>query len=127
VRWTICGTRRDEECNMNKHGEPGELEVSKSSGNVFEDLGIENPAEELAKAKLASGIRQAIRDIGLTQVEAAQRLGTDQADISRIMGGKVSRFTIDRLIRFICALDRQVDIVISNSPDETGRLAVTAP
>jgi predicted XRE-type DNA-binding protein len=83
-----------------------------SSGNVFADLGVEHAEEELAKAQLAFAIRQRIRAMGLNQTDAAALLGTDQSRVSRLMRGKISGFTYDRLVRFLNALELDVQIII---------------
>src|SRR3990172_10396692 len=49
--------------------------------NIFADLGLPNPEEELAKAKLATEIFHIIKQKKLTQVKAADLLGVDQAKI----------------------------------------------
>jgi predicted XRE-type DNA-binding protein len=50
------------------------IPVTASSGNVFADIGLPNPEEELTKAQLASRMRQAIKRRHLTQA-AARRVG----------------------------------------------------
>ena len=47
--------------------------VTKSSGNLFADIGVNNPEEALVKAKLAHVIARAIEARGVTQLEAADR------------------------------------------------------
>ncbi len=64
---------------------PARVAVTKGSGNVFADLGVAEPEEELAKAQLASHIRDAFTRQRLTQVEAAQRLGLDQPKVSALI------------------------------------------
>ena len=46
-------------------------EITESSGNVFADLGLPNPEQELLKARLTLQIYHLIRQRGLTQVQAA--------------------------------------------------------
>ena len=105
-----------------------QIEVVRSSGNVFADLGIANPEEELAKAELAFSIRQRIKAKGLNQTDAATLLGTDQAKVSLLMNGKVGGFTFDRLVRFLNALEMNVQISISPTADqERGKTLVMIP
>jgi predicted XRE-type DNA-binding protein len=94
-----------------------ENDFIRSSGNVFADLGLPNADEELAKAKLALSIRQQIEALNLTQTAAAKRLGTDQAKVSRLVRGKVASFSLDRLIRFINALEMDVQITVEPTRD----------
>lgn len=88
------------------------IPVTKSSGNVFADLEVAEPEEELAKAQLASHIRDAIRRQRLTQVQAAQRLGMDQPKVSALINGRLAGFSSDRLLRCLAALGQNVEIVI---------------
>lgn len=104
------------------------MSLTESSGNVFADLGIENPEEALAKAKLARAISVIITRRDLTQTQAAAVLGVDQPKVSSLMRGRLSGFSIDRLLRFLLALDRDVDILIKAKPPNSarGRLDVVA-
>jgi predicted XRE-type DNA-binding protein len=87
-----------------------EIEVFVGSGNVFEDLGYPNPEEALAKADLAHQIYKAIKAHKLTQSQAAKILGIDQPKISNIIRGKLSRYSIDRLMRFLRILGKDIEI-----------------
>ena len=88
------------------------LQVKMSSGNVFADLGLSNPEDMLAKAKLVSRICQLIEERGLTQIEAAKILGLDQPRISALVRGKLSGFSTERLLRFLNDLGQEVRIII---------------
>src|SRR5205807_10366134 len=89
------------------------VEVEPSSGNVFGDLGVPNPEECLAKAKLVQQIADAIAERKLTQTQAASILGVDQPKVSALLRGKFEGFSIDRLLRFLNALGRDVEIIVS--------------
>lgn len=91
-------------------------QVRSSSGNVFADLGLPNSEELLAKAELIRQIGQLIEERGLTQTESAQLLGTTQPKVSDLLHGRLSGFSIERLIRFLKALDHDVDIVVKRKP-----------
>jgi len=84
--------------------------VEKSSGNVFADLGLSNPEERLAKAKLMLLIKKTIEHKGLTQTEAAELVGVGQSDISNIMRGRGRTYTMDRLFAIVHALGGKVTI-----------------
>lgn len=86
--------------------------VEMSSGNIWTDLGFPDAEERQAKALLSDAIEEAIKRRRLTQTQAAVILGVDQPKVSEIVCGRVSRYSLDRLIRFLNALDRDVDIVI---------------
>lgn len=89
-----------------------DIPVYRSSGNVFEDLGVPESTEALAKAEIASRIAATIERRGLTQVQAAKLLGVDQADVSDLIRGKLRGFSTDRLLRIVNALGQDVEIVI---------------
>ena len=67
--------------------------VTPSSGNVFADLGFENPEEMLLKAELVRQISLAIKEKGLNQYQAAEVLGIDQPKVS---------FLCSKLLSTIC-------------------------
>lgn len=98
-----------------------------SAGNVFADLGLPGAEELLAKAKLVSEIVHIIDRLGLTQAEAARRLKIDQPKVSALLNGKLGGFSTERLIRFLNALDQDVEIVVRPKPPRrAARLRVTA-
>ncbi len=92
------------------------IEVKRSSGNVFSDLGIAEPEEELTKAKLASEIRQVIRRKRLTQVAAAKLMKVDQPKVSALLNGRLTNFSSARMMRLLISLGQDVDITIREKP-----------
>jgi predicted XRE-type DNA-binding protein len=93
-----------------------EIPVTASSGNVFADMGLAEPEEELTKAQLASHIRQAIKRRRLTQVAAAALMGVDQPKVSALLNGRLANFSSDRLMRLLTALGQDVDITVRAKP-----------
>jgi len=102
------------------------VKVQASSGNVFEDLGVPNSADALARADIAAKIAMIIERRNLTQTQAAKLMDADQATVSNIVRGKLRGFTADRLIRFLTSLGLDVDIVIHGErrAQKTGKLSV---
>jgi predicted XRE-type DNA-binding protein len=98
-----------------------EIPVTASSGNVFADLGFAEPEEELAKAKLASRIRQIIKERRLTQIAAGSLMGVDQPKVSALLNGRMANFSSDRLMRLLTALGQDVDIVLRDKPRSRAR------
>ncbi len=92
--------------------ETGLIPVTESSGNVFADLGVPEPEEELTKAQLASYIRHTIKRRRLTQLQAAHLMGLDQPKVSALMNGRLAGFSSGRLMRFLAALGQDVEIVV---------------
>ena len=97
--------------------------VTRSSGNVFADLGFSNAEEMETKAQLVSQINAIIKKRNVTQKEAGEILGIAQARVSLLSRGALSGFSVDRLLRFLNKLDREVEIVIK--PKRTKRPATT--
>lgn len=92
------------------------LNYTKSTGNVYEDMGLTNADERMAKAKLAMRIESIINKRGLKQKEAADILGINQPKISALMNGRLSGFSMERLFHFLNLLDQDIDIVIKSKP-----------
>lgn len=88
----------------------------RGSDNVFDDLGLADAEEVAAKAKIVFKISDIIRGRHLTQQEAAKILGTTQPTVSRLMRGRLPGFSIDRLLQYLIALDRDVEIVVKRRP-----------
>jgi predicted XRE-type DNA-binding protein len=93
-----------------------EISVIESSGNVFADIGLPEPEEELTKAQLASHIRQVIKRQRLTQVAAARLMGIDQPKVSALLNGRLANFSSERLMRVLTALGQDVDITVRAKP-----------
>lgn len=90
--------------------------VTKSSGNVFEDLGFDHPWEEQTKAHLVRELRAIIDGRKLTQSAAGEIIGLAQPDISQLLRGRTRGYTVDRLLRLLMALGRDIDIRIKKRP-----------
>lgn len=107
--------------------ETGSVEIERGSGNVFADLGLPEADTHLLKAELVTRIDEIVRDSGLDQAEAADLLGLSQADAQRLLRGNFTGYSLERLLRLLTALGRDVGIVVHPSSSErTGRLSVEA-
>lgn len=103
------------------------LEYVEGSGNIYEDLGFPDAEERLAKAKLAMRIENIIEKRNLKQIKAAEILGINQPKISALMNGRLSGFSIERLIHYLNLLDQDVEIVVKTKRSRLtthGRLKV---
>src|SRR5229473_8393461 len=83
-----------------------------SSGNVFADIGLQNPDVVLAKAEIARQVNRTNADKRLTQSEAAAILGIDQPRVSALAKGRLSLFSLEKLMGFSSKLGSQVEIRI---------------
>jgi predicted XRE-type DNA-binding protein len=92
-----------------------------SSGNVFADLNISRPDEALVKAELAHRIVAVLTERKLTQSEAAKILGVDQPKVSALVRGRLSGFSIERLLRLLVLLGHDVEINIRPRPRSRNR------
>lgn len=89
-----------------------DIVYEEGSGNVFADIGVRDPAGSLLRAKLAKQIAEQIRRKRLRQNQVADILGVDQSKVSKLVRGRISGFTSDRLLRYLNALGCDVRIEI---------------
>lgn len=103
-------------------------DLTKSSGNVFADLGLPQAEELQTRAHLTHQIYTLINERGLKQTEAAEILGIKQPDVSALMNGKLANFSVDRLLQFLVRLNQNVEIVIRPAPKgkRKARISVSA-
>jgi len=95
-----------------------EFEVVRGSGNIYADFGDPDADTKLMKAQLAAEIIAALDRRGLTGRQGEKLTGVTAADLSRIRSVDLSRFTIDRLVRVLNALDRRVTVKVSRAPKQ---------
>ena len=91
-------------------------QYTESSGNVFADLGLPESDQLLAKAALANQIAGVVGHRHLTQAQTAEILGTGQPKVSELLAGKLDGVSIERLIRYLNMLGRDVQIVVTPKP-----------
>lgn len=93
-------------------------DFERGSGNVFADLGFPpNEAQDLAaKAVLILAVQRAMETHAMTQAQAAQLCGTDQPTLSKVLHGRMTSVTIDRLAHWLTALGQDVDITVRPAP-----------
>jgi len=88
------------------------LEVVRGSGNVFRDLGDQNPDVAQLKAILAAEIIKLLDRERLSVRGAQSRTGIAAADFSRIRNADLGRFTVDRLMSIINRLGSRVELKV---------------
>jgi len=93
------------------------FKVTRSSGNVFKDLGFpEDEAEHLrVRADLLIQIQKALKARGLKQAEAAKVLGVTQPRVSDLARGRIDLFSVDGLIDMLARLGIRVRLVVTPS------------
>ncbi len=102
-----------------RSGKRGVVDVG--SGNVFADLGYADSDERRLRVQLAMQLNELIAARPLTQTQVAALFGIPQPHVSELRNYKLTRFSSERLLRFLTQLDRDVQIVIR--PKARGRAA----
>lgn len=103
------------------------VSIEQGSGNVFADLGFDEPELEMAKAQLSLKIANEIAARKLTQRAAASLLGIDQPRVSLLVRGKTGQFSLEKLIEFLGRMSFDVRIEATPSAASArGRVLVSA-
>jgi predicted XRE-type DNA-binding protein len=102
-------------------------DVVASSGNVFADLGLPAAEEKRTKVQLAVALNRIIQKRRLSQAAVARALGVNQPKISALTNYRLDGFSVERLMNFLNALGRDVEIVIRKPRSRRSpRIHVTA-
>ena len=85
-----------------------------TKGDVLLDLGLspEEAASLRARGELLVQIQEAVKSRKLKQRELAKILGAHQPDVSNLLGGRVTKFSLDRLVEFASRLGMKVQVMI---------------
>lgn len=98
-----------------------------SSGNVFADLGLSTNEDDLLKVAIAGAITNIVKKRELRQADAADIIGIDQPKMSLLLRGRLKSFSVERMLKFLTLLGKDVDIRISaRSKNQPGRIKVFA-
>ncbi len=98
------------------------IEVEASSGNVFADLGLRNAGKLKIKSSLVIEITRAIRKLGLTQQQAAKRMGITQPKVSGMMRGDFSNLSERKLMDCLNRLGYDIEIKVKRTSKPIGKL-----
>lgn len=113
---------------MNSHemasGDDEDVHVIYGTGNPFADLGLPNAVERNTKVELAHAIRNAVEAHALPQRRAAAKAGVAQSDLSTIMRGRVTGFSVERLLKVLANLEQDIDIIIRPKRGDTSAISV---
>ena len=91
------------------------------SGNVFADLGLPDAESHLLKAQIVAELYRLANERKLTQAKAGELMGISQPEVSRLFKGTFREYSVDRLMTFLTAFDRDVEIVSRpRSPKQPG-------
>lgn len=100
------------------------VEVQRGSGNVFADLGLPDADKLKIKSGLVFEIIQAIRKQGLTQEEAARRMGISQPKVSGMMRGDFSNLSERKLMNCLNRLGYDIEIKVKPAAEPVGHLVL---
>lgn len=89
------------------------IEFEESTGNVFADLELDNAEELQARGMVGFHIVELLKSKDMKQREISDLLGIKQAEVSHLLNGHFSRFTVDKLLDFLKRLNQKVTIQIS--------------
>ncbi|MBY0285408.1 MAG: helix-turn-helix domain-containing protein [Sphingomonas sp.] len=89
-----------------------DTQITHGTVNVFADLGLSDPAERQTKTRLAFALNRIIKDRALKQLDAARLLGVPQPKVSALVNYRLDGFSVEKLMDFIVALGRDVEIVV---------------
>lgn len=88
------------------------VEVRRGSGNVYADLGLPDAEKLKIKTGLVIEIRKAMRGLGLTQQEAAKRMGITQPKVSDMMRGDFTNLSERKLMDCLTRLGYDIEISV---------------
>ena len=99
-----------------------DIEHETSSGNVFADLGLPGADKLKIKSGLVIEITKAIRKLGLTQDEAALRMGISQAKVSGMLRGDFANLSERKLMDCLNRLGYDIEIKVKPAAKPIGHM-----
>ena len=92
-------------------------DFEKSNGNIFADLGDPEAEQTLVRAQILSRIIDIIKERNLTEAKTAETLGISKIEVSQLIEGKLSQFSLEDLFHILNALDKDVEIILKSKVD----------
>ncbi len=102
--------------------------IEAGSGNIFADLDLPDASTHFLKAQIVSEIYRLAKEHKLTQAQAGKRMGISQPEVSRMFKGNFREYAVDRLMGFLTAFNRDIEIVVTphRKANKAGRITFTA-
>ena len=100
------------------------VEVQRSSGNVYADLGLPDAEKLEIKTGLVVEIRKAMRALGLNQQMAAARMGIPQPKVSGMMRGDFTNLSERKLMDCLNRLGYDIEIKVLPTAAPVGHLTL---
>ena len=101
-------------------------DIIEGTGNVFADLGLPDAADRQTRTRLAMAVNAILKERRLKQTDAAKLLDISQPKVSALANYRLDHFSVEKLMSFLNALDRDVEIVIRPSREAVGHTSVFA-
>ena len=103
------------------------VKVDIGGANIFADLGLPDADTHFLKAQIVAEIYRLTNQRKLTQAQAGKLIGVSQPEVSRMFKGNFREYSIDRLMAFLTAFDRDVEIVVKphKKSGKAGRIKFT--
>ena len=98
--------------------------MQKTKRNIFADLGLPNPEQELLKAQLSLQIYRIIKQRELTQARAGAVLGIKQPHVSALMRNRAGNFSVGRLMEFLTTLGQDLAVTVKPTRKRVGEMRV---
>ncbi len=89
------------------------IDIERSSGNVYADLGFHDAAEMLVKAQLVAKISEILSFCKWTQQQASKVLGIPQLKLSKMLRRQFHGISETKMLDCLTRLGRDIRIVIS--------------
>jgi len=89
-----------------------EIEIERSSGNVYADLGFRDAPEMMVKAQLVAKITEILAARNWTQQQASKVLGIPQPKLSKMLRGQFRGISEAKMLECLTKLGRDIRIVI---------------
>ena len=102
------------------------IEVHRGTANVYADLGLLDADKLKIKSGLVIEIRKAMRNLNLTQQEAAKRMGITQPKVSDMMRGDFSNLSERKLMDCLTRLGYDIEISVRQAKSDVGHLVLAA-
>ena len=90
--------------------------IQESSGNIFADIGLQEPDQEQLKAGLTLQVYRLIKSRKLTQKQACKIPGIKQPQVSALMRNRSGNLSVGQLRDFLATLEQGVEIKVGPAP-----------
>lgn len=87
-------------------------ELHETTGNIFSELGLPDAGTHFLKAQIVAELYRLTTELKLTQRKAGELMGISQPEVSRMFRGTFREYSVERLMGFLTAFNRDVEIVV---------------